>query len=155
MKSLKADLEKKQGKKILLCVASLFYLKLLYHIVQELVQRQSDSEAFLSDLAPYLQIKNKIGRVCNLQHGSPLCQGLKITCMLLTCFLYAFLSMVVKLQEVAVSFLQSSGTWARRHFLHEAAWLTHNETTPLQSLLDGQTAAELQQSVEGGCSFRR
>lgn len=52
MKSLKADLEKKQGKKIFLWIVSLFYLKSLYYIVQELVQRQSDSEAFFSDHAP-------------------------------------------------------------------------------------------------------
>lgn len=52
MKSLKAGLEKKQGKKIFLWIVSLFYLKSIYYIVQELVQRQSDSQAFFSDHAP-------------------------------------------------------------------------------------------------------
>lgn len=47
MKSLKADLEKKQRKKIYLCIVFLFYLKSLYHIVQELVQRQSVRSFFV------------------------------------------------------------------------------------------------------------
>lgn len=51
--------------------------------------------------------------------------------------------MVVKLQGVAMFFLQSNGTWGRRNFLHKAAWLTHNKATaPLHSSLCGQTAAK-------------